>query len=375
MPTSGASFLAHHGNHDQAVFPDLLERIKVDNPQWRIGAAVPIPRYVPETSRRIVERLRARADYVIADPETHRLQLPYDVRGAGRGGYEYLQESDPIANRGRFVSAVMSAQRATGPSRIVTPWLVHGSSPIDRHLRTTLRFARAGHADAAANGESSLIGIAATATIIADTFMRDDLLDEIVELPGDAIYFRMLVTAPESFTQYRERDVLLGLREFVTALAANGKPTLLAQVGLCGWPFLAFGSLGFGSGIKGTSQKFAFSSGWGQPLEWYFLPGFLGFVLRDELQLLAAIPGFEPCSCPYCPDLLRDVRAVWDKNSAGAHYLWWCTKLANEAADAASIRARLSAAQAFLSQVQSAGAVLDPRSIPRHLEVWTEVVS
>jgi hypothetical protein len=367
--------MAHQGHHNQDVLETLCQEVKAAHPDWRVGAAVSLPRYTPATHASLVGRIGAVADYVLADPETHRLEHPYEERGGKRDRYDYLQESDPIANRSRFVPAVMEAQRFASPSREMTPWLTFGTEAFGRNLRATIRFAEQGAEWGRVNRSSPLIGLAATEAAITDDDARGDLLDEIVELEGDAVYFRLLVRPPESFTQYRNDLVLCGLRQFVSSLAENGKPPILAQFGLGGWLFLPLGALAFGSGINGSMQKFSDSSGFGQPLEWYFFPDLLGFVLREEVDALARVPGFSECPCPYCPRLPLTSAGVWDRNDAGAHYLWWCAQLANEAGTEVSVTQRLSSARDFWNRAQTAGLVLDPRSIPRHLEVWSGVVT
>jgi len=112
-----------------------------------------------------------------------------------------------------------------------------------------------------------------------------------------------------------------------------------------------------------------------QPLEWYFAPQLLGFVLRTEMLAISQLPDFEPCDCPYCPGLLFGSGGSWNRPDAGLHYLWWCARLLNEVATATTpaqvVRERISGAQAFWHQLQRAAVPLDPRSEPRHLAAWS----
>lgn len=85
MPKDGEMFMAQQGYQHQRVLPDLLTKIRDRHPEWRVGAAVPLPRCVPETHRDLVATLTSIADSFLADPETHRLELPYDERGGKRG--------------------------------------------------------------------------------------------------------------------------------------------------------------------------------------------------------------------------------------------------------------------------------------------------
>src|SRR5262249_53935907 len=168
-----------------------------------------------------------------------------------------------------------------------------------------------------------VFGFAATEQVIREDDARDDLLDAIVELPDAHIYFRMQVTPPTSYAQYADEDALRGLRRFVEGLAANGRRTLLPQLGLAGWLMLPFGALAFGSGINASMQRYvAPVEGFGtQPLEWYFEPRLLGFVLRTEMLAITQMPNYTGCSCRHCANLTFGPGLQWDRNEAGLHYL------------------------------------------------------
>jgi hypothetical protein len=206
------------------------------------------------------------------------------------------------------------------------------------------------------------------------------LLDELVDLPQRNIYLRIQVTAPTSFAQYATRAVLLGMREVARGLEANGRRVIYPQMGLAGWLTIPDGALGFGSGISASMQRFvAPTSGFGRPLEWYFLPQLLSFVLRNEVPDIARVPGYEACSCPYCEKLEFGVGPGWDRDSAGLHYLWWCANLGAELVNAndsaGALQDRLEAARAFWNAIQGSRVLLDERSEPRHLAVWSAVAA
>jgi hypothetical protein len=339
-----------------------------------------LPRYTPSTSADIVRSFSANTLYTIADPETHRLSDPFAERGRGRHHNPYLQESNPRANRQRFVNAVLEAQAGADATLLVSPWLTHGTRRGTAHIRATLRFAELAADHELVEDHELLYGLAVTEEVLADDEERGDLLDDLVDLPEGHIYLRVQVTPPTSFGQYAAPPVLRGLREFVLALAAYDRSTFLPQMGLAGWLFIPDGVLASGSGVSASLQRFvAPTSGFGRPLEWYFLPQILGFVLRSEVTEIDEVQGFEPCECPYCTDLTFGTGAGWSRDAAGLHYLWWCARLAHElqvapsAADA--LQEHLARAQAFWSEIQAAGVVLDERSVPRHLAVWTAVTA
>ncbi|MEX2645327.1 MAG: hypothetical protein WD249_03600 [Gaiellaceae bacterium] len=369
-------FLAHQGAQSPSILEGFLETAAAEYPDWPVAATVFLPRYAPTTSADIVSRFQSGARYVLADPETHRMLDPFADRGRGRHHIGYLQESDPRANRQRFVDAVLRAQVDAGADAVISPWLTHGTLRTSTHLRATLRFAELAVENQMVGDREVLFGVAVTENIVADDEERGELIDDLVDLPNGNIYLRIQVTPPTSFGQYATRPVLLGMREIARALEANGRRVIYPQMGLAGWLALPDGGLGFGSGISASMQRFvAPTSGFGRPLEWYFLPQLLGFVLRSEVPDISAIDGYEACQCPYCENLEFGVGAGWVRDDAGLHYLWWCARLAHEVTDAANppaaLRDQLEASREFWNAIQGSQVLLDERSVPRHLAVWS----
>lgn len=123
MPLSDLSFTALH--KDATLIAELLSDLGVHQPDWRVGVALRLPRHrLPYC----IDHMGAWgfASYALADPETRQMLLPYAKRGLGRGDHAYLQESDPAANRDRFVNSTLRAPASAGASVLISPWLVHG---------------------------------------------------------------------------------------------------------------------------------------------------------------------------------------------------------------------------------------------------------
>jgi hypothetical protein len=380
MPDRGPVFLAHQGAQTPALLENFLNTLARDHGTWPVAATVFLPRYTPATTADVVASFLPGARYVLADPESHRMLDPFSERGRGRHHVAFLQESDPRANRQHFVNEVLRAQVEAGATALISPWLTHGLVRATANLRATLRFAELASESAVSDGYQILFGVAVTEDVVADDDDRGGLIDDLVDLPDGDIYLRVQVTPPTSFGQYAQVDVLRGMREISRGLAANGRHVIYPQIGLAGWLTLPDGAYGFGSGISASLQRFvAPTSGFGRPLEWYFLPQVLGFVLRSEVPDVATVSGFDPCDCPYCDDLRFGVGAGWDRNDAGLHYMWWCARLADEviiAADpAAALQGRLRVSREFWNEIQGTRVLLDERSEPRHLAVWTEATS
>jgi hypothetical protein len=379
MPDTPFGLIAHQGEEARDVLVSFLNEV-ASATDWRVGATVFLPRRKPSTILEVTSELDDISDFVIADPETHRMELPYDSRGRARDDWRYLSESNPVVNRNRFVTRVLRAQVAVDRTVLVSPWLTHGTTPSNRNLRTTLAFARAADGHELVEDRTLLYGLAVTESVLASDTLRNTLIDEVVDLPQRPIYLRVLITAPRSFMQYSNEQALKGLRALVEALHANGISTVLPQMGLVGWLMLPFGCPSFGTGIAGSLQRFVPPGGFGRPLEWYFCPSFLGFVLKSEVHQLRAVTGYIDCDCPFCPQLEFAPGGEWNRRLAGRHYLWWCARLANESVDASApspqgIRDRIATSQEFWGEVQQEGLLLDQRSEPLHLEVWSEVVA
>ena len=385
MPTADLSFLALH--KDGTLLDELLADLVVEHPEWRVGVALRLPRQSLAYCVDKLDNWESDTDYQLADPETRQMVLPYRNRGRGRADYPYLQESDPAANRNRFVTRVLRAQVQAGRHALITPSLIHGLTGTNHELKVTLDFARRSLEHSLADNRQMLVGIEATEAIFADKASRDAMLDEIVGLDdAPPVYLRMTTSAtPAGRRQYEHAAALAGLRLAVEALVSNDHAVLLPQSGLAGWLMLGFGAHCFGAGIPGTLQRAPLpvarsGPGGGQrALQWYFHPQLLGFVLADELADLSNVNGAEICDCPYCKATPPAPGAAFDRNAADKHFLRWCVALAEEIRQAPdrkqAVQQRVKAAAQHWQTVQTAGVVLDRRSQPSHLAAWTQAVA
>lgn len=385
MPTTDLSFLALH--KDGTLLGDLLADLLTEHSDWRVGAAVRLPRHSLAYCVDKLDTWESDTDYLLADPETRLMVLPYRNRGRGRDDYAYLQESDPAANRSRFVDRVLRAQAGARRDVLISPWLIHGLTGRTHELNVTVDFARRTLDHSLAEDRQVLVGVEATEAIFADKTSLDAMLDEIVELDdAPPVYLRMATSAAlGGRKQYENAAALSGLRAAVEALVENDHVVMLPQSGLAGWLMLGFGAHSFGAGIPATLQRCPLpvarsGGGGGQPaLQWYFHPQLIGFVRADELGDLERVDGAESCDCPYCDATPPAPGPAFDRTAADKHFLRWCVALAEEirqAPDRAeAVQQRVEAAARHWQTVQEAGVVLDPRSQPSHLATWTQVVA
>jgi hypothetical protein len=186
----------------------------------------------------------------------------------------------------------------------------------------------------AASDEYQNVGTECWTEIVIDRdFLREEgqltrLANALVSLPSDGIIFRCFQgeLAPIS-----DRRLLEGLREVVTACAANDVPILLPNSGWLGWLSMAWGAHGFSGGFSKSS--------------WFDrMPAGMANVPRRptifERQLLRHVrwtlhedvttePGFQACWCDSCSAM----GGTWDEDEAKRHQI----RLASE--EGATLRA------------------------------------
>jgi hypothetical protein len=383
MPLDGPSFFAHNTEGD--LVERFVQDMAVAQPGWRLGACLLLPRWWASTQRDFAIRLEPHTDYLLGDPETRRLHIPFAARGRGRDDLAYLQESDPLVNRGRFVSNTLSAQVANGRDILISPYLIHGITGTDRELRATVDFAARSKSHNLASSRTLLMGLEATAGVFADDRSRDQMIDEVVEADLELpVYLRMTINLPESRKPYGDADSLLGLRAAVEALASNDISVVLPQIGLVGWLMLPFGAQSFGAGTASSMERNLLpvaggrGGGGAQPLHWFFSPDLLGPVLAEELPSLRR-EGVVDCTCPYCTATPPRGGTAFDPRAAALHYLWWCAYLADELRQAGDpalvVRDRVAAARRLWQRVREARVPLDPRSSETHLAAWSAAIA
>src|SRR4051812_32785659 len=105
MPLTDLSFMVHYDSGPLVI--DYLDDITANEPDWRVGSTIFLPRWRATTHQDKVDQLAPVSDFVLADPDTRRMLLPFDKRGRGRDDFAYLANSDPAANRNRFVRDVL----------------------------------------------------------------------------------------------------------------------------------------------------------------------------------------------------------------------------------------------------------------------------
>lgn len=384
MPATDLSFIAHHSERPRG-FSDLVADLRAAHSTSRIGAAIRIPRGRLTYNQDLMSDLKASASYVLADPETRQVVLPFNKRGRGRADHAYLAEDNPKANRARYVSQVLRSQINHGADALITPSLIHGINPGNVDIDATIDFAKTAVADPASTGHDLIMGVEALHTVFANGTARNYMVNAIVDLDNELpVWLRMTSPAPQGRGQILHEASLKGLRAAVEAFTANDRPVLLPYSGMCGWLMMGFGALAFGAGVPASLERTVIpspsSGGGGQPpLHWYFEPQLLGFVRAEEMPSISGVTGFTPCPCPFCGGGLPATGAAFDADAAVKHYMWWSIKMVDDLRASGNradhVRDTLDDAIAFWDDVQKAGVLLDNRSEPTHLDTWRRVAS
>jgi hypothetical protein len=380
MPDVAYGFQLHPGRDSRAFTTEVLDELATDHEEWRVGATMHVPRQRLAYWQGASSDWDSLTDFLVADPECTRMDVPYDQRGRGRDDFSYLAESDPAANPDRFVKRALDAQRQAGATVLVSPWLLHGVTQTEHELSATVRFAEIA-TELVGSDEHLLMGVEATQGVFATAEARNAMTNELVEGPELPVYLRMRISAPAGYKHCEHEGALEGLRDIVRALDKNERPVALPQSGLTGWLMCAFGGRSFGAGTAASMQRNTPPAGGGgglPPLHWYFVPQLLGFVQAEEMGDIADVDGFVACDCPYCDGELPEVGASFDAELAGKHFLRWCARLASEIDVndlSRTIATRVDEAADFAAAVEEDAVPLDPRSKPSHLPVWQTVLS
>ena len=216
MPTTELSFIAHHSERPRG-FSDLVADLRTARGTSRIGASIRIPRGRLTYNQDLIEELQPSTDYVLADPETRQVVLPFNNRGRGRADHAYLTEDAPKANRARYVNQVLRSQINHGASALITPSLIHGINPGNVDIDATIDFAKTAAADPVSTGHDLIMGLEALHTVFANGAARNYMVNAIVDLDDERpVWLRMTRRrrrdADRSFTRPRSRACALPSR-------------------------------------------------------------------------------------------------------------------------------------------------------------------
>jgi len=329
----GGYWLQHTRNEADALvsFADVL----APTPAGRPGIVL-TPANTPSTLRGHYERARTGGETFL-DPCGHFMDQKPPSKARQRD-YPWLDASytrPTTTDEWRaWIRQSLEHQLSPGlqgvappPSIIVTPSPQLEASASPQELYSVLD-AALDERDATAGGHECWIGV-----VVDRDFLRTDLhltrlANSLVSLDVPGVVLRCFQgeLAPLS-----DRRLLEGLREVVSACAANDIAVLLPNGGWVGWLAMSWGAHGFSGGFTKGSW-FDRTPG---PLtnvpryEAIFEPQLLRHVRWEVHEELTRRPGHSPCWCDSC----QVMAGTWDADEAKRHQV----RVANE--NGATLRA------------------------------------
>jgi hypothetical protein len=392
----GTPILLLHRSHQHAgVLPSVLKDISRRHADdLHLGVVVPMPRMSPDRIRQFFDDSKL-ASVRIADPEAfarldsfgttlmeQRGGKPY-VGPSTQGHWRYLTEVQPAAGTQSWIETVLDEQRQVGATVLLTPgtW----SNPAEPGPSLAIIRQHAAWAGAAlGNGEHLAVNITLPASWLTTTRLRDQLLNEIVDMDETVFYMRVrwpLLSQP--YGQLLSSEILDGYAELANVFEENDKCLLLPNSGLTGWIALAWGAHGFSTGIGAGERAFADTrvirirqTPRPAPTHRTFAETILHITDVTTATRLAALPDASPCRCRFCRIQASRPVGQWDKALAGAHYLrkigdLTATLATNGRGRRVAARRLVRDANAFAENARNTVPLSDAND-PRHLPLWAE---
>lgn len=367
--------LVHRPYQGGGVLPRLLANvIATTGGRVSVGAVTPLPRSTAASHESWLSDCAA-ASVRIADPAGFKLDggvISCDPPSDRSLRWWPYLAADPLV-----VADVLDAQRQVGANLLLSPG--RGVDPSDPQGSLDAVFAEADRSLAELqNGERLALNVTLPRTWLSRPMLRDLLFAQLLDQEQfDVWHIRVQwPSALRATEQPVDFELLQGYKRLAQLAADEERALLLPQTGLTGWLQLAFGAVGFGSGMPGSDQAFKEPAGGGggvAPIERYFEPALLHSVERTVHEALRDRDGYVPCTCPYCPVL--HASADWRHDLSSLHQLHWMGRLAADAA--ATGRGGPSGAVRRAVRGAIAAAAAEPLaglSAPRHLAVWDRLL-
>lgn len=322
----GGYWLQHTRNEADALvaFADVL----VPTPAGRPGVVL-TPVNNPTTLQGLYERARSRGEAFL-DPCGFFIDLRDPSRYRQRD-FPWLDATYPrpttTAEWRTWMRLSLDHQlspalhgTAPPPSILVTPSPQLTAAAPAQELYSVLD-AALDERDATAGGHECWIGVVVDRDFLRTESHLTRLANAVVSLdvPGILLRFFQTELAPVS-----DRRGLEGLREVVSACAANDIAVLLPNAGWAGWLAMGWGAVGFSGGFPKSSWFDRTPSGMANVprRDAIFEPQLLRHVRWTEHEELIRQPGYLPCWCDSC----QAMAGSWDADEAKRHQI----RVANE---------------------------------------------
>lgn len=238
---------------------------------------------------------------VLVDPVNYYDQSPKDARPK-------LYEELPYGQKGRRAAPPQSAQMASyaapiidyqlaqKPLVVIAPYFYAepgGLGWFDASL--DLAVAAAQYVHQKPSSADVWAGAALSATVLTTPAARNHVVAKLKQRKPKTLY--LLVAATQATAApLADKETILGLREVVETVNANGGRVVIGRRYVSGYLARASGAAGWSTGISGTHQNFppppaAKKKDGGQGADWIFLPPLLNSVrLQTRATLVASNP-------------------------------------------------------------------------------------
>lgn len=396
LESGGPLFLIHKSHQHSDILPTVAADVMRGHPGLiNLGVVAPMPRMSPTSLKRFFERMDA-VPLRIADPEAFARPDSFgstlaaqreDKPFVGQSARHWSYFTDPQQNgyTPTWVGDVLDAQRSVEATVLLTPGLwaePHTPARSLEIMREQAEWAR----DRIGPSERLVVNLTVPATWITTPTLRNQLLDEIVDMDDNVFYMRVRwPLMGQAYGQIADRSILVGYAEVANVLEENDKALLLPNTGLTGWLALALGAHGFSTGIGSGERAFAdtrvikmkTAGPRPAPIRRIFCPDILHVIDAATAGRLESL-GIGPCRCRFCRTQRGLPAGQWDKRLAGAHYLRHIADLT--ARISTHSRGRRVGARRIVRRASrvisdsSASVPLQGQNDPKHLELWADLL-
>ncbi|MFF0312920.1 hypothetical protein ACFYSC_36340 [Streptosporangium sp. NPDC004379] len=327
-------FLTHKGGQHHRHLSHALARLHQSHgDNISLGVILKVYGQSAQASRGFFEQC-ATAAVRIADPmcyllDENILRLKKDpVSKSALSRAPYLRDPDDK----NFLGRVLNAQREIGANLLLTPGRALDADNPKQSINALFEEGERAMS-LLGSGERLALNITTPARWLISESLREQLFNELLDHEEHQIWFvRSQWRSQRSHTQPADIELLNGYKRLSELALDEDRRLLLPQTGLTGWLMLAHGAKGFGIGSSGTDQAFTEPSFGRKPgatrKERYFERQLLHTVERNVHDVLASLPDYQPCTCPYCSTLLSS--PAWSHEFAGLHLLYSIGRLTAE---------------------------------------------
>lgn len=368
------------------------------------GALLPARSITKDNS--LLVSLKGQNYHLFVDPETY-------MRGI-KGGEATTRKFFSEKNKRELITEETTLQLRSGADYLISPYFcIENIDGNELSLTLTLYKESQNFLEEQGIGLPLFGGLFLARNILANEESRKKVLDELLAaVDGLAGIYLIVETAETGSLPVNDRDLLIGLREFIENLSQK-LPVILGYGCVFSLGLIPSGLSGIVSHpypsarkiniqqirniIRRNQRKGKNDGGPPKFPSQFYVPKLLNFIrVNDELDKF--IPSSNArnfgdivvCDCPFCreskifqnslsdPEVLR---TSWDIKSRNNHFIYNLASDINEMSQGSPAEARkyflnkIKMAQSFYAELTRSGAQLHPHSQGDFLKSWEEIFS